>query len=345
MVRIKRPQDSPGLVDRMPLIGLVALASLMSGPLLPANERDMARMAVEARKVRETLVDDPLRPQYHLSPADARPVPRDQDRAAFQDGRYHLWFAVDHAGSKTLEHFSSIDLLHWRYQLPDDPEAPATGSLQLADGSGRRIEWAWIEPGEKGSPSAAEATHRASAGAVLSLPRLATAADGVVHLTPVAEVEKLRIRRATAEDVSATSAAPVVLSGIAGRSCELRLELEPSGAGRFGVQVLRSNDGKAAVAVVYDPAKELLSLEVPQAHGEPIVLDMAELAAAKSKSLSLRIFIDRSVVEAYANGQCVVAGQVKPGDVAAEGVAVFTEGEPVRGRAIEGWEMAPSNPW
>jgi sucrose-6-phosphate hydrolase SacC (GH32 family) len=345
MVRIKGPQDFPGLVGRMPAIGLAALAALMSGPLLMASERDMARMAVEARKVRETLVDDPLRPQYHLTPADARPIPRDQDRAAFQDGRYHLWFAVDHAGAKSLEHFSSIDLLHWRCHLTDDPEAPATGSLQLTDGSGRRIEWTWIEPDEKGSPSAAEAAHRTSAGAVLSLPRLVTAADGATQITPAPEVEKLRIRRATAEDVSATSDTPVLVPGIAGRVCELRLDLEPSGAGRFGVRVLRSGDGTAHVAVVYDPAKELLSLEVPQASGEPIVLDMAELAAAKAKPLSLRIFIDCSVVEAYANGQCVVAGQVKPGDVAAEGVAVFTEGAPVRTRSIECWEMAPSNPW
>jgi len=345
MVRIKKPLKFSGRIGHMPLIGLAALAALTSGPVLMANERDIARMAVEARKVRETLVDDPLRPHYHLTPADARPLPLDQDRSTFKDGRYHLWFAVDHAGSKSLEHVSSIDLLHWRCHLTNDPEAPASGTPVLTDGKGRRIEWAWIAPSDQVSPSAAEAAHRMSAGAVLSLPRLVTAADGVTHIAPAPEVGKLRIRRATAENVSATFDAPVMLPGVAGRSYELRIELEPSGAGRFGVQVLRSGDGTSCVAAVYDPAMELLSLEVPQDEGEPIVLDVAELPAAQAKSLSLQIFVDRSVVEAYANGQCVVAGQVNPRDVAAEGIAVFTEGQPVQGRAIEGWELAPSNAW
>lgn len=343
------------MVKSRNLIGGAALAALVSAAVLPAamvaaNDRDLARMAVEARKVRETLVEDPLRPHYHLVPADARPLPQDKDRAAFQGGRYHLWFTVEHAGTKALEHFSSIDLVYWRCHPADDPAAPASGSLQLEDGTGRRIEWTWIEPGKTDNASAAAAAAEAAqaasgASAALSLPRLVTEADGDRQIAPAPEVEKLRVRRATAEEITAGSDAPVVLSGIVGRSCELRLELEPSGAGRFGVQVLRSGDGKAHAAVGYDPGSERLTLEVTRPDGQPEVIDAGALPAAKGKPLSLRIFIDRSVVEAYANGQCVVAGQVNPADVAAEAVAVFAEGQPVRARSIECWELAPSNPW
>lgn len=61
--------------------------------------------------------------------------------------------------------------------------------------------------------------------------------------------------------------------------------------------------------------------------------------------LRLRVFVDRSVVEAFANERQAVTRRVYPGRRDSTGVAVFARGGTMRVRSVEVWPLHPSNPY
>ena len=60
--------------------------------------------------------------------------------------------------------------------------------------------------------------------------------------------------------------------------------------------------------------------------------------------LRLRVLIDRSVVEVFANDRQAITRRIYP-DAASNGVAAFAAGEGGRLTSLEIWDMMPSNPY
>ncbi len=62
------------------------------------------------------------------------------------------------------------------------------------------------------------------------------------------------------------------------------------------------------------------------------------------EDIQLRIFVDRSIVEVFANDRQAVVKQYAyaPGDV---GVCLVSEGGNMKVLEVKGWQMAASNPW
>lgn len=62
--------------------------------------------------------------------------------------------------------------------------------------------------------------------------------------------------------------------------------------------------------------------------------------------LRLRVFVDKSVVEVFANdGRQAVMRRLYPSRPDSTGVRVFAEGGPVRVTQLRAWELVPSNPF
>jgi beta-fructofuranosidase len=61
--------------------------------------------------------------------------------------------------------------------------------------------------------------------------------------------------------------------------------------------------------------------------------------------LKLRVFVDKSVVEVFANDRQAVMRRIYPTRADSLGVALFSNGGPTKVPVVEAWEMMPSNPY
>lgn len=213
----------------------------------------------------------------------------------------------------------------------------------LLDERGRRILWAWAmdQPGFK---------TRAPRGwsGTLSLPRVLTlGADGTLRMDPPEEIERLRYRPKRLEAVEIAAEASVTLPEVRGHSLELIAEFEPTTAQEFGVVVAASPADEEATRIFYDAAGKQLAVDTRRSSltDGPKSLEAGPLALADGERLSLRVFVDRSIVEVFANGRQAVMRRIYPTRDDSVSVRLFSRGGPVRVSRLQAWEVSPSNPY
>jgi beta-fructofuranosidase len=61
--------------------------------------------------------------------------------------------------------------------------------------------------------------------------------------------------------------------------------------------------------------------------------------------LRLRVFIDKSVIEVYANDRQAIGRRVFPARNDSLGVALFAQGRSAHCKKVYAWEMMPANPF
>lgn len=212
----------------------------------------------------------------------------------------------------------------------------------LIDDRGRLIMWAWLtaNPPEE---------HIRTQGwqGVYGLPRvLWLRPDGTLGMRPADELEALRQHEWQWADITLEPGQPVSLSELTEELLEVELVIEPGEAGRVGLAVLRSADGGEETLVSYAPARAVLEVDTThssQGFGRRVA-ECAPLALGEGEVLVLRVFIDRGVVEAYANDRQAIARQVYPTQ-GGRGVRLFSEGGTARVRSVRAWRLMPSNPY
>ena len=57
--------------------------------------------------------------------------------------------------------------------------------------------------------------------------------------------------------------------------------------------------------------------------------------------LRLRVYLDASVIETFANGKASISDRVYPSSAAALGVGLFAKGGTARVRSMTIWELSP----
>lgn len=199
----------------------------------------------------------------------------------------------------------------------------APESLLTPDG--RRVMWAWLF---------AQSTMRVSElwQEVMSLPReLSLPEDGVLRIKPLKELEQLRHDLVAEGNMTIGEGALHRLKSISGDTVELMVRIKRGSAKRYGVRVLCDKDNGKGLDVVVEPATQSLHL------GDII----APLELKSGNDIQLRIFIDHSVVEVFANERQAMAKQhtYEAGDV---GVCLFSEGGEMAVSEIRGWQMKPA---
>ena len=213
----------------------------------------------------------------------------------------------------------------------------------LLDDKGRRIMWAWIfdEPGFK--------VHRRNGwSGTMSLPReLCLGEDGRLRLRPVEEMQLLRYDEQALEIVALEADKEVALDKITGNTIELLVEIEPQGAKQCGVKVCRSPDGAEQTLVYYDAADQKLKIDIRKASlGEgPRNIEAGPFALKEGETLTLRVFVDKSVVEAFANDRQAAMRRIYPTRADSVGVSLFSQGGQALVRRVRAWKMFPSNPY
>lgn len=171
----------------------------------------------------------------------------------------------------------------------------------LLDGQGRRLLFGWIRESRP-----VEEQKRAGWSGALSLPRLLSLRpDGSLGFAPAPELESLRgpRQRFGAQRLRGTC----WLDGAQGDALELRVKFAASSAKRYGVSVRCSPD----LAV------------------------RADICGGSE----LRVFVDRSIIEAFVDGRTCRTIRIYPDRDDARGVALFAdEGEAVV-ESVDLWEM------
>ena len=210
----------------------------------------------------------------------------------------------------------------------------------LIDGKGRQIMWTWLTD----NPGGEEA--RGWSG-VYGLPRsLWLGDDGTLRMAPVEELKMLRCGEKTWSDIALPDGGTKPLDGVVGDSCELEIAIDPGAAGQCGVKVRTSPGGEESTLLYYDAAAKQLCFDSTHSGIDGRrTLEQAPFSLKDGERLRLRVFVDKSVVEVYANDRQAICRRVYPGRPDSLDVALFANGGDARVTSIKVWEMMPSNPY
>ena len=211
-------------------------------------------------------------------------------------------------------------------------------ALTLRDGDGRRVMFGWVTEGRT------EAAQRTSGwSGVMCLPRvLSLGDDSLLRVEPVPELRALRGVHRRFEGLHLPAGATVPLHGIDASCAELSIAFEREAAGELIAMVGRSPDGAEETRIAYSRSQGRISLDPGMSSAHPDVVGRAvqhaPLDLAKDEALHLRIFIDRSIVEVFANGRQCLTQRIYPSRDDSQGVALLADSDAVV-RSVDVWQM------
>ena len=169
------------------------------------------------------------------------------------------------------------------------------------------------------------------------------ARDGSLRVEPVEEVEKLRFGHKRLEGRPIPDGAAVPLPEIAGKAIEIRAVLKPGTAKEVGLKVLQSPKGGEVTVIRFAREKKTLSIDTLHASKlgglKPRAPETAAFELAEGEPLELRIFVDRSIVEIFANGRRFLGLRVYPTREDARGVSLFSTGRDAELASLQAWQM------
>lgn len=214
--------------------------------------------------------------------------------------------------------------------------APAT----LLGPKGRRIYFSWMAEGLQWP----DVQVKNGWGGIMTLPQVLTLGDdNYLRIRPVTELKKLRHRHRSLTLQTISAGTTVTVDEIRGDTLELAAVVEPAKTGQFGIALRRSPGGEEQSLVLYDWQKKEISVDVRQSSKNPDVVDFdtqhASLALSENERLELRIFVDRSVVEVFANERRCLAKRIYPSRADSVGVALFAKGSDATVVSLEAWDM------
>ena len=233
---------------------------------------------------------------------------------------------------------------HLRLNWPGGAcHAPET----LRDGKGRRLFWAWAIDQRRSTPDGAPG--------VMTMPRvLSLGEDGSLRISPPEELERLRQHRHCFKGITVPADAEITLPGVEGDSLELALDVAAEGL--FGIKLRVSPDGGEQTAVLFDPAAGTLSIDTSHSsfadylwrpfpiwdpHGSPSQdepVQQAPFDLAPGERLRLRLFLDRSMLEVFANDRLCMTQRLYPTRADSLGVRLFA-GDPAQIPSFDVWTM------
>ena len=182
----------------------------------------------------------------------------------------------------------------------------------------------------------------------LSLPRVLTLnKTGSLDFDVASEVEKLRYQPFSVPPFVVQADDEVRIDGSFGNSFELIIDFDGPDAQEFGVKVCVSEDEVEQTIVSYDRNTALLKVDTTNSGPEksPKAIESAPLSLSKREKLTLRVFVDKSVIEVFANSKQAIARRIFPDKADSTGVNVFAKGSDVKVTAFKSWQIAPSNPY
>ena len=177
---------------------------------------------------------------------------------------------------------------------------------------------------------------------LMTLPRVySLAEDNSLRVNPIKELENLRFNWQEVASRELPSDQEIKLESIKGKAIEIRVVIEPRQAKEVGLKVLQSPSDSEYTVISFKENK--ISINNEHSSNNPEIKhrpeEAGELILEQDESLQLRIFIDRSVVEVFANERQVCSMRVFPTQESASGVSLFSRGGKAKLLSLEAWQM------
>ncbi|MFJ6283134.1 glycoside hydrolase family 32 protein [Arthrobacter sp. KFRI-F3372] len=214
------------------------------------------------------------------------------------------------------------------------------------DESGRRVMFGWMQEGRSDA-----AMVEAGWSGVMSLPRTVTASeDGTLRFAPVPEIKKLRREHLGLSGLVLGGALVPQETGVSGQQLDLELDLELAPGALLRLGVLGSSGGSTSDGPAEETVIELrraddggnngtLRLDRTQSSLDPTVdVDYKSGPVPMPEGrVHLRVILDRSAVEIFANGIALTA-RIYP-TLGGENVSLAAEGT-AKVLSLDAWTMA-----
>jgi beta-fructofuranosidase len=246
-----------------------------------------------------------------------------------QRGLYAVYFTGTYAGQRFTP--ESVQWLDYGLSF----YAPLT----LRDAAGRRLLWGWLR-----EERTAAAQQAAGWSGVMSLPRVLTLrSDGVLEQRPAPELAGLRGTHYRQVDLALRQDTVVPLPDIAGDSLEIQAEFALGSATSVGFSVRCSPDGQEQTRIVYYPIAQRLCVDTTQSSLDPDAPGSDQrglLALAPGEPLRLHIFLDRSVLEVFANDRACLTRRLYPTRPDSRQIAIVAAGGSAQLLALDIWPLA-----
>ena len=210
----------------------------------------------------------------------------------------------------------------------------APQATRLADG--RILLFGWLR-----EQRPLDACVAAGWNGAMSLPLIVTmTAAGTVRLDPAAELAALRGPAWSVSDLAITPHATQPLP-VRGDALEIEVEFAENAAADFGLIVRCSPDGSEQTRIVVRPGPgELAVQRVGDLDDGVAKEERAPLAIAAGERVRLRVFVDASVLEIFANDTCYMAVRLYPRRADSLGVAIFAAAAPVDVVHFTAWPLS-----
>ncbi len=299
--------------------------------------------------------------------ADRRWTDEGEDCAVpdfFPLGPKHMLLFASHkrGGQYYLGRYEGEKFIPERHGRLNFPGGQTIAPISMLDGKGRRICFVWLK---EARPD--DVCRAAGWAGVMTLPRIFTLAeDGSLAVEPAPELDVLRYNLRERKDLTLSADAELPLNEVRGDSLEIDLDIAPQQARECGVKVRVSPDGTEQTAVVYDAKAKLLKIELSKSTLDPAIKytylpfggafvpkDSPEgsrtvdhqagpLELRPGETLRLRVFVDRSVLEVFANGRQCLAQRIYPTRSDSLNVALLARGGSAKVVSARAWNMYPA---
>lgn len=198
---------------------------------------------------------------------------------------------------------------------------------------------------------------------VMSLPRrLTLTGRDTIRMTPAGDLESLRYDPVSIPPQTLPANQEVVLEGVRGKAIELAVEIDLRDAQIVELNVLRAPGAEEHTRVAFYPQRGYVDWDRSQgwAHFREerdglLVIDAARsselpdvesrapesapLYLAPGETLRLRVFVDQSIVEVFANDRQCATVRVYPGREESAGVSLRAQGSEAALLGFTAWQM------
>ena len=263
----------------------------------------------------------------------------------FSLGRKHmLLFASHRRGAQyyigSYDKHKFVPEVHGRMNYGGFTGGNLLAGITLLDGKGRRIFIGWISEGRS------DEVQRASGWAgVMSLPRvLSLRSDGTLGIEPVPELNVLRREHSEYADLVIPADSTVPLPDADGECIEVAVAFGSGSAEEYGIKVRCAPDGSEETVISYKPDDGSIALDVERSSLSKDVegifsLQRGPLSLESGELLQLRVFVDRSVVEVFANGRQCLTKRIYPSRRDSLGIELFAKGGDATASLVDVWRL------
>ena len=191
---------------------------------------------------------------------------------------------------------------------------------------------------------------------IMSLPcRLSLGPGRTIINEPVAALEALRTDHWHIGETPLPANRDISLEGAAGNAIELVARIDPREAREVCINVLQSPDRSETTSIRYLRNGGAVKTKGPETFHDALVIDTcrtsllpkvlarppetAHFDLEDGELLELRIFVDKSILEIFANNRRYMTVRVHPGRDDSRGVSIRAQGRDARLCSLDAWQM------